>query len=115
MKSKDHLFISAHLTSKSANVEQAEQMYEVLNRILTEYPNLKIVVGMDANHFLKARDSFHTFPAEAKDITTRKKRSYFQPQFNKANKLVEEVKDLLLSNLPIKQGKVETIEHKAGN
>ena len=31
VKSKDHLFISAHLTSKSTNVLQAEEMYKVLD------------------------------------------------------------------------------------
>ena len=115
VKSKDHLFISAHLTSKSTNVEQATQMYDILTRILNESPNTKIIVGMDANHFLKAKDQFHTFPNAENTITTRKKRTFLQPQFNKANKLVEEIKDLLLSNLTIKNGSVETIEGKPGS
>lgn len=33
-----------------------------------------------------------------------------QLQYNKSNKLVEEVKDLLVSNLEITKGKIETIE-----
>lgn len=110
VKAREHLFISAHLTSKSINVQQAEEMYKVLDKILEEYPHMKIVVGMDANHFIKEHGKFTRFPISEKDVTTRKKRTFIQLQYNKSNKLVEEVKDLLVSNLEITKGKIETIE-----
>ena len=61
---------------------------------------------MDANHFIKAHGKFHRFPESEKDVTTRKKRTYIQLQYNKSNKLIEEVKDLLVTNLSISKGKI---------
>lgn len=71
---------------------------------------MKIILGMDANHFIKQHGNFSRFPISEKDVTTRKKRTFIQMQYNKSNKLVEEVKDLLVSNLEITKGRIETIE-----
>lgn len=45
-------------------------------------------------------------------MTTRKKRTFLQPQFNKANVINEECKDQIFSTLPILQNKVITIENE---
>lgn len=59
---------------------------------------------MDANHVLKTHKRFNLFPFNPHDITTRKRRTYIQLQYHKSDKLVEETKDYLLTNLSISKG-----------
>lgn len=49
---KNFLLISAHLKSNNLHFEQAKAMFATLRQIKSENPLLKIMIGMDANHFL---------------------------------------------------------------
>jgi hypothetical protein len=48
----NYLLVSAHLTSKATNVEQAKQMFATFDRILKENPGLELILGTDSNHFM---------------------------------------------------------------
>jgi hypothetical protein len=74
-------------------------MFAVLDEIKTAHPELHIIVGIDANHYLGNRPPYHIFPSTDKCITTSKQRTYLQLQYNKSNKLVQEVKDAIITNL----------------
>lgn len=45
-------------------------------------------------------------------ITTRKKRTYLQPQYKKADKVIESCKDHIITTLPILNQSVQTIDEK---
>jgi hypothetical protein len=71
--------------------------------VLSDHPMLKMIVGIDANHFIKSEDIPESLKLkrvpENEDIpTTQKKRTYLQAQFGKSEKEVTEVKDLVLTN-----------------
>ena len=60
---------------------------------------------MDANHFIERhniRKDFMMVPYLKEQITTNKKRTYIQAQLHKADIEVKEVKDHILTNIPIK-------------
>jgi hypothetical protein len=82
-------------------VKQATEMFEVLDEVRDAYPDLHIIVGIDANHYLGDRPPYHIFPSSDKYITTSKQRTYLQLQYNKSNKMVQEVKDAIITNLDI--------------
>jgi hypothetical protein len=63
-------------------------MFETLNEIQKDYPELVIVIGTDANHNLEDKNNFRVFPNN-REVTTRKKRTDMQCQFGKAGKLIE--------------------------
>lgn len=56
------------------------------------------MVGIDSNHFLGPRAGLDIFPRSQDQATTCKKRSSMQCQFSKANQLVQEAKDHILTN-----------------
>ena len=87
-------------------------MYQILDSINKEYPHLHIIVGIDANHFLGKREAYNIFPDTDKCITTSKQRTYLQLQYNKSNKLVQEVKDAILTNLKITKSSVSDVQGK---
>jgi hypothetical protein len=109
---KSHLLVSGHLTSKAHNVEQAAEMFEVLDSIMKDHPHLHIIIGIDANHYLGGREPFNIFPDTDKCITTSKQRTYLQLQYNKSNKLVQEVKDAILTNLKITKSRITDVQGK---
>ena len=84
-------------------------MSKTIQRILEKEPNLKVIIGMDANQFLAGIPSFSVFPLTDCNFTTRKKRTDMQLQFEKAGLVVEDVKDHLMTNLKLSNSKVETI------
>lgn len=110
LKFKEYLLISAHLSSKKVKTEQLENMKRTLAGIAKEDPNLKIIVGVDANQFIKKVQSFNVFPYLEEDITTRKRRTDMQLQFEKAGVVVEDVKDHLITNLKMMNMGVETVQ-----
>lgn len=63
-------------------------MFETLNEIQKDYPEILIVIGTDANHNLEDKDNLRVFPNN-RAVTTRKKRTDMQCQFGKAGKLIE--------------------------
>lgn len=78
---------------------------------------LKLVVGIDANHFIKSEDipevlKLRKAPENEEIPTTQKKRTYLQAQFGKSDKEVSEVKDLILTNREIRNYSIETVEGK---
>ena len=80
-------------------------MFSVLKDIKQEHPLLRIVAGMDANHFLdqnnlksEGRDIFYMTPSKDDKPTTIKKRSFLQAQYKKAGKAVSEVKDHIVTS-----------------
>lgn len=50
---RDFLIVSGHLKSNKLHLEQAKDMFKTLERIKEEQPLLKVIVGIDANHFMK--------------------------------------------------------------
>jgi hypothetical protein len=67
---------------------------------MNQYPNLKIVMGIDANHFLESKN-LNIYPLTNNQITTRKRRTDMQLQFEKSGIIVQDVKDHILTNLRI--------------
>lgn len=80
---------------------------------MTEYPHLKIIVGIDANQFLKSMDSFNVFPLSQHHFTTRKRRTDMQLQFSKAGIIAQDIRDHIITNLPFKESIVQTIKGKS--
>ena len=73
-------------------------MFQVLDKVSKHFPHLQIIMGIDANHCLKPQGFWKIFPNTEDMLTTCKKRTSMQPQFSKANKLVQEVKDHIVAN-----------------
>lgn len=83
-------------------------------KILQEkFPHLDIICGCDANSFLESFDSkIHIFPQDKNTFTTLKKRTYMQAQSAKAEQVVKESKDHLISTLDLISGQILTIDGK---
>lgn len=80
-----------------------------------EFKGFKIILGADANSYVDSEGfnkSFSIFPANSSVITTRKKRTYLQPQYKKADKVIESCKDHIITTLPILNQSVQTIDEK---
>jgi hypothetical protein len=119
--SKGYLLVSAHFKSSAPTFnEQEDELMKVLNLTIDYYADesalkqpLKIIVGVDANHFLtKAKNikaKTYQYPTKEQDFTTHKKRSYIQAQLKKADKDINEVKDHILTTCPIKEHYVSLI------
>lgn len=62
-------------------------MKKSLNILRKKCPNYHIIVGADTNSFVQTDgiESFYGFPNKEYEATTCKKRTYLQPQFNKAD------------------------------
>ena len=60
-----------------------------------------VILGGDLNSYLGAmkEENLNIFPVEEEQITTIKKRTYTQGQFHKADKIVKESKDKIITNL----------------
>lgn len=118
--SKNYLIISAHLKSKKIHFEQAEEMFKTLRSIKEEHPLLRIVIGMDANHFLvtdnflntDGRPVFNMVPDSPERPTTVKKRSFMQAQYKKGGVEVSEVKDEIVTTHKIVEWGIERIDGK---
>lgn len=67
-------------------------------------------MGIDANHFLGKRESFKIYPDNDKYFTTSKQRTLLQLQYNKANKLVQEAKDAIVTNLKITKPQISDVQ-----
>jgi len=89
---KNYLLISAHLKSKKEiYIRQAKEMFATLREIRTNHPLLKIILGMDANHFIdetllfndEHQQQFFMMPSAPDKPTSIKKRSFMQAQFVK--------------------------------
>lgn len=79
------------------------------------HPTLKIVMGMDANSFLALSnplkaDNFHCYPDHYDIPTTKKTRTWMQPQTSKANEPVTACRDHILSSVPLIKPRVVSIE-----
>ena len=102
---KKYLLVSSHFTSsKEGYLRQEEYLFKVINYMLDYYEkeDFKVVVGMDANHFIaspKLNCKNYIVPRDPSESTTIKKRSYIQAQLHKADQCVNEVKDHIVSNL----------------
>ena len=99
------VIFSFHLSSKKEkNTVQIACMVENLKKLRQMYPMCEFIVGGDANSFIdpKAIDEkqWHMYPTLEKDITTMKKRTWLQPQVNKAEELAATCRDHLLTTLP---------------
>ena len=73
----------------------------------------ELIVGGDSNCLILPEDipeGFHIFPKTKDDITTMKKRTWLQPQVNKAEELAATCRDYIISTLPIEESKIVTIK-----
>lgn len=110
---RNFLVISAHLKSSNLHIAQAQGMFEQLSNILDEHPLLKIMIGIDANHFIPdTHIPFRLVPSNQEKPTTIKKRTYLQAQFKKAGEEVRAVKDHLIAKGHIEEFQIEAIDGK---
>lgn len=101
IKRGNYLLFDVHLSSKATNVQQASEMFDDINKVLHENGGLQIILGADSNHFMRPSlcPSLNFIPDTEKASTTSKKRTYMQLQSSKANVIVFETKDHLLSTM----------------
>lgn len=90
-------------------------MLEAVAELRVMNPTLKIVVGMDCNSFLRVSnklkaDNFWSYPESSDVVTTRKKRTWMQPQVNKADEEIAACRDHLLSSEPLVNTRVVSID-----
>ena len=74
---------------------------------------MHLIVGMDANHWIesfKLDKLSWIVPIESDQHTSIKKRSYIQAQLHKADVMINELKDHIISTLPITDFRIETIK-----
>ena len=70
-------------------------------------------MGMDANQPLNRVENFSIFPVAKEFITTSKKRTNLQVQYHKADVLDQETKDVIVTNMGVRDCRVETLLQKA--
>ena len=73
----------------------------------------EFVIGGDANSFIDPKSidkDWVIYPTLEKDITTMKKRTWLQPQVNKAEELAATCRDHLLTTLPQENSRIVTIK-----
>ena len=82
-------------------------------QIRETYPDYEIVVAGDINSYLDIdgplAQRYNSYPASKEEFTTLKKRTYTQAQFHKANTVVMESKDKVVTTLPKGECEVTTI------
>lgn len=81
------ILMSGHLSSKKQKNEgQVEEVLYSINRLKELFPKHEIIVGIDANAFIKPEKfgSFSIYPNKPEIHTTMKKRTWLQPQVKKA-------------------------------
>jgi len=114
---KNYLIMSIHLKAKKINLEQAKSLFSTLRSIKATHPLLKIVLGMDANHFLETANLFNDdgqqmffIKPDVRDKpTTIKKRTFMQAQYKKAGVAVSEVKDHIATTNQIVDSRIEKV------
>lgn len=66
---------------------------------------------MDANSYIAPfNERIHMFPNQADQFTSIKKRTSMQVQSSKSEKMIKELKDAVMTTLPIQQKFVYTID-----
>ena len=77
---------------------------------MNKYSELDIICGMDANSYIKPfKNDLYMFPDQPEIYTCVKKRTSMQVQTKKAEKLVQENKDAIMTTLKFKKQLVMTI------
>lgn len=106
-----YICICAHLTSKAEkNLPQIKDLKEGLLKLKKKLPDYDIILGGDLNSYLDCYTSeLNFYPSEESEMTTVKKRTATQGQYHKADKMVYESKDKIVSSLAIAQGKITYI------
>ena len=81
-------------------------MLQKLKKFKTKYPEIQTIIGMDANQCLydDSDNPYYTIPSSKVKTTATKKRTTLQVQFHKAEVDTIDVKDHLMSTMPIKLG-----------
>ena len=97
-----YILINAHLSSKEEpNQKQIKELRGALMELALTLPDYNVILGGDLNSYLGVmkEENLNIFPVEEERITTIKKRTYTQGQFHKADKIVKESKDKIITNL----------------
>lgn len=93
-------------------------MKQSIMKLKQYFPEYEIIIGGDINGPMefgfqvpinKLPVSVNVYPNVAKDATVNKKRTLMQAQKHKANEYSHEVKDYILSTLPLSNCRVMTI------
>ena len=71
-------------------------MFKVFDSIKNDHPDIKIIVGIDANSFLQ-NSNYIIYPNNKNNFTTAKKRTAMQLQTKKSNLLDIKCKDHLIT------------------
>ena len=111
------ILFSGHLSSKKEkNIDQIKKMLTSLQKVRKIYPSHHLIVGCDVNNFLKTVPPFlNVYPDKENIPTTLKKRTYLQPQVNKANEVAQQCRDHLITDLELKNRKVLGITGESSN
>lgn len=84
--------------------------------IIERYHELEIICGMDANSYIAPFDKkLNMFPDRAEIYTCVKKRTSMQVQTSKAEKLIQENKDAIMTTLPFHMKHVMKIDGEKPN
>lgn len=87
-----------------------KELKEGLMTLKRKLPDYEIILGGDLNSFLESfTPELYFFPDSADQMTTVKKRTATQGQYHKADKIVNDSKDKIISTLPILHGKITYI------
>lgn len=108
----NYFLISGHLNSKKAeNEADVKKLMTIMPIIKQKYKDLDFICGMDANSYIPPFDKeIYMFPDSSDIFTTVKKRTSMQVQTSKAEKLVQENKDAIMTTLPLKMAHVMKID-----
>jgi endonuclease/exonuclease/phosphatase family metal-dependent hydrolase len=106
-----YIFINAHLSSKDElNRKQIKDLKDGITALKQKLPDYGIVIAGDLNSYLEPfSKNFSYYPIYAEDTTTIKKRTFTQGQYHKAEKVVKESKDKIVSTLDVIDGKISYI------
>jgi hypothetical protein len=98
----NYFLISGHLNSKKVeNEANVKQLQGIMPVIMEKYKDFEIICGMDANSFIPPFDKrLNMYPDKPEVYTCVKKRTSMQVQTSKAEKLVQENKDAIMTTLP---------------
>jgi hypothetical protein len=88
---------------------------EGINVLKDKFKEYQFVIAGDLNSFVKFYPPVNSFPESDEQFTTLKKRTASQAQLHKAEKIVRESKDKIISSLPLNKGKITFINDEPAN
>ena len=91
------------------NLPQIKEMKEGLLQLKKKLPDYDIILGGDINSYLEPFSKELNFFPNSQEMTTVKKRTATQGQYHKADQIICESKDKIISTLRINEGRISYI------